>query len=181
MYIPSLFQSDSILMLFFYFFFQIQHNVRPDSNLILSAAQEIINEAGFDELLENVRNRIDEIESLHRTREITVRYINVRLPALIEISFLQFKDLNNGDTIRLSVDKRGAELLATLNKDGDWSRGSLKLKSSDEGRWGSNCFVILIAVGRKKLIYLHVVPPKSLDEKYKKRQKKEHQKKYAAR
>jgi len=74
----------------------IQHNVRPDSNLILSAAQEVVNEEGFDELLENVRARIDEIESLHRTRELT------------------FKDLDKGDMIRLSVDKRGAELLAAL-------------------------------------------------------------------
>lgn len=53
-------------------FIQIQHNVRPDSNLILSAAQEVAKEAGFDDLLDNVRNRIDEIESLHRTRELTV-------------------------------------------------------------------------------------------------------------
>ncbi|PPQ64938.1 hypothetical protein CVT26_015658 [Gymnopilus dilepis] len=50
----------------------IQHNVRPDSNLILHAAQEVCKEEGFDELLDNVRDRIDEIESLHRTRELTV-------------------------------------------------------------------------------------------------------------
>lgn len=40
--------------------------------LILQAAQEVVEEEGFDELLENVRERIDEIESLHRTRELTV-------------------------------------------------------------------------------------------------------------
>lgn len=28
---------------------------------------------GFDDLLDNVRDRIDEIESLHRTRENTVK------------------------------------------------------------------------------------------------------------
>ncbi|PPQ87484.1 hypothetical protein CVT25_008220 [Psilocybe cyanescens] len=77
----------------------IQHNVRPDSNLILHAAQEVTREDGFDDLLNNVRDRIDEIESLHRTRELT------------------FKDLGKGDMVRLSVDKRGEELLATINDD----------------------------------------------------------------
>jgi len=51
---------------------QIQHNVRPDSNLILYAAKQVTEEDGFDELLDGVRDRIDEIESLHRTRELTV-------------------------------------------------------------------------------------------------------------
>ncbi|KAJ7209738.1 hypothetical protein GGX14DRAFT_535039 [Mycena pura] len=50
----------------------VQHDVRPDSMLILHAAREVVEEEGFDELLDNVRSRIDEIESLHRTREITV-------------------------------------------------------------------------------------------------------------
>jgi hypothetical protein len=40
--------------------------------LILHAACEVVEEEGFDELLDNVRARIDEIESLHRTRELTV-------------------------------------------------------------------------------------------------------------
>jgi len=39
----------------------------------LRAAMDVVDEEGFDELLENVRDRIDEIESLHRTRELTVR------------------------------------------------------------------------------------------------------------
>jgi len=46
--------------------------VRPDSNLILHAAREVVEEEGFDAILEAVRDRIDEIESLHRTRELTV-------------------------------------------------------------------------------------------------------------
>ena len=50
----------------------IDHNVRPDSFLILHAAQEVVEEEGFEEKLDSVRNRIDEIESLHRTRELTV-------------------------------------------------------------------------------------------------------------
>ena len=51
---------------------QINHDVRPDSNLILHAAQAVTEEEGFDELLQSVRDRVDEIESLHRTRELTV-------------------------------------------------------------------------------------------------------------
>lgn len=40
--------------------------------LILQASREVIEEEGFDDLLDSVRARIDEIESLHRTRELTV-------------------------------------------------------------------------------------------------------------
>jgi len=54
--------------------------------LILQAAREVVEEKGFDRLLDSVRGRIDEIESLHRTRELT------------------FKDVYSGDRIRLSVD-----------------------------------------------------------------------------
>ncbi|KAG8916829.1 hypothetical protein FRC00_014348 [Tulasnella sp. 408] len=45
--------------------------VRPDSMVVLRAAIEIIEEPGFDELLDGVKGRIDAIESLHRTRELT--------------------------------------------------------------------------------------------------------------
>ncbi|KAJ6593510.1 hypothetical protein B0H19DRAFT_1205053 [Mycena capillaripes] len=67
----------------------VQHDVRPDSMLILHAARQVVEEEGFDDILDNVRDRIDEIESLHRTRELT------------------FKDVDAGDKIRLSVDKGG--------------------------------------------------------------------------
>ncbi|KAF8178615.1 hypothetical protein K438DRAFT_1844104 [Mycena galopus ATCC 62051] len=67
----------------------VQHDVRPDSMLILHAAREVVEEEGFQEILDGVRGRIDEIESLHRTRELT------------------FKDVEAGDKIRLSVDKGG--------------------------------------------------------------------------
>ncbi|KAJ7188655.1 hypothetical protein C8R46DRAFT_1205798 [Mycena filopes] len=67
----------------------VQHDVRPDSMLILHASRQVVEEEGFDELLDNVRDRIDEIESLHRTRELT------------------FKDVDAGDKIRLVVDKGG--------------------------------------------------------------------------
>ncbi|EIN06689.1 hypothetical protein PUNSTDRAFT_136530 [Punctularia strigosozonata HHB-11173 SS5] len=65
----------------------VHHNVQPDSMLILHVARSVVEEDGFDELLDGVRDRIDEIESLHRTRELT------------------FKDLDKGDRIRLAVDK----------------------------------------------------------------------------
>ncbi|KAF4598672.1 hypothetical protein EYR40_007028 [Pleurotus pulmonarius] len=71
----------------------VHHDIRPDSMLILHAAREMCEEEGFDDLLDEVRDRIDEIESLHRTRELT------------------FKDVDKGDKIRLSVDKGGARLI----------------------------------------------------------------------
>ena len=51
---------------------QLNHNIRPDSMLILQAARQVVEEEGFDETLDDVRERVDEIESLHRTRELTV-------------------------------------------------------------------------------------------------------------
>lgn len=74
------------------------HDVRPDSMLILLAAREVVGQEDFEEVLSNVRDRIDEIESLHRTRELT------------------FKDLDKGDKIRLVVDKGGAELWEARSK-----------------------------------------------------------------
>ncbi|KAL5483176.1 hypothetical protein ACEPAI_8405 [Sanghuangporus weigelae] len=71
----------------------VNYNVRPDSMVVLQAAKEVVESPGFDEKLDDVRDRIDEIESLHRTRELT------------------FKDVKAGDRIRLVVDKGGAELL----------------------------------------------------------------------
>ncbi|EUC62520.1 archaeal ATPase [Rhizoctonia solani AG-3 Rhs1AP] len=68
----------------------INHNIRLDSMLTLEAAREVVNEEGFNELLEGVRDRVDEIESLHRTRELT------------------FKDMESGDRIRVMVDKGGS-------------------------------------------------------------------------
>ncbi|KAJ7287228.1 hypothetical protein C8J57DRAFT_579886 [Mycena rebaudengoi] len=71
----------------------VHHDVRPDSMLILHASVEVVSEEGFDELLDGVRDRIDEIESLHRTRELT------------------FKDVDAGDKIRLTVDKGGGRIV----------------------------------------------------------------------
>ncbi|KAI0090743.1 hypothetical protein BDY19DRAFT_887226 [Irpex rosettiformis] len=71
----------------------IHHDVTPDSELLLHAARQVVEEEGFDQQLDDVRDRVDEIESLHRTRELT------------------FKDVEAGDRIRLSVDKGGALLV----------------------------------------------------------------------
>lgn len=79
----------------------INHDVRPDSMLTLQVAMEVVEEEGFEELLTNVRDRIDEIESLHRTRELT------------------FKDVDKGDMIRLAVDKGGADLLVDIREKKD--------------------------------------------------------------
>ena len=40
--------------------------------LIMHAACDVVERDEFDDILSNVRDRIDEIESLHRTRELTV-------------------------------------------------------------------------------------------------------------
>jgi hypothetical protein len=57
-------------------FIDIRLGVRPDSTIILQAAKEVVEEEGFDKLLQDVKDRIDEVESLERTREITVRLCN---------------------------------------------------------------------------------------------------------
>ncbi|KAM5542961.1 hypothetical protein V8D89_003345 [Ganoderma adspersum] len=71
----------------------INHDLTPDSMLILRAAEEVCAEEGFDELLEGVRRRVDEIQSSQRIREVT------------------FKEAYKGDRIRLKVDKGGARLM----------------------------------------------------------------------
>lgn len=41
---------------------QVNHDVRPDSMIILRAAQEVVSQAGFDDMLDETRDRVDEIE-----------------------------------------------------------------------------------------------------------------------
>ena len=54
-------------------------DVRPDNMALLRAAREVVEEPGFQEELDSVRERVDEIESLHRTRELTVCLVPFRL------------------------------------------------------------------------------------------------------
>ena len=78
--------------------------------LILHAARDVVEEEGFEEKLQSVRDRIDAIESLHRTRELTVSAPSRSFsPAMLSVS--QFKDVDKGDRIRLTVDKGGARLV----------------------------------------------------------------------
>lgn len=73
--------------------------------LILHAAREVVEskDLNFEETLNSVRNRIDEIESLHRTRELTVSTIIILAPNhfTYQSIFRQFKDLDNNGRISL--------------------------------------------------------------------------------
>ncbi|KAF8320502.1 hypothetical protein DL93DRAFT_2052955 [Clavulina sp. PMI_390] len=51
----------------------VNQNVTLDSALVLCAARQVVEAEGFQDTLNNVRDRVDEIESLHRTAEVTVR------------------------------------------------------------------------------------------------------------
>jgi hypothetical protein len=53
----------------------VHHVVRPDSRLMLNVFREICEEPDFQDKLDNVRARVDEIESLHRTSELTVKAV----------------------------------------------------------------------------------------------------------
>ena len=47
-------------------------DVRPDSMALLWAARGVVEEPGFQEVLDSVRERVDAIMSSHRMRELTV-------------------------------------------------------------------------------------------------------------
>ncbi|OCF32981.1 hypothetical protein I317_04303 [Kwoniella heveanensis CBS 569] len=51
----------------------LNHHVRPDSLLLLRAAQQVVAEDGFDDDLDETRDRVDQIEGLHRQSELTVK------------------------------------------------------------------------------------------------------------
>ena len=89
----------------------IHHNVRPDSFLIFHAARDVVEEEGFEEKLGSVRDRINEIESLSRTRELIVSVPSVTALFVAMLSFSQFKGVDKGDGIRLTVDKGGTHLV----------------------------------------------------------------------
>ena len=65
----------------------VNHNVRPDSMLILHAAERVVDDPEFQETIDSVRDRIDEIESLHRTRELTVRGIRLDVLQFTDVTF----------------------------------------------------------------------------------------------
>ncbi|ORX37880.1 hypothetical protein BD324DRAFT_623651 [Kockovaella imperatae] len=50
-----------------------RHRIRLDSTLMLRAVERAIAEEGFDDLLDQTRARVDEIEGLHRQNELTIK------------------------------------------------------------------------------------------------------------
>ncbi|KAH8898450.1 hypothetical protein GQ53DRAFT_742484 [Thozetella sp. PMI_491] len=73
--------------------------VQADSVAMYGAMREVCSEEGFEELLQDTLDRLDEIESLHRTRELTL------------------KDLGTGGQYQASVRKTGdkqVEMLVNL-------------------------------------------------------------------
>ena len=57
--------------------------------IVLQAALQVVESEGFDEKLDSVRDRIDEIESLHRTRELTVRFFLLPFVSFFFTSFFE--------------------------------------------------------------------------------------------
>ncbi|WWC70154.1 uncharacterized protein I206_104101 [Kwoniella pini CBS 10737] len=51
----------------------LHHHVRPDSLLLLRAAQQVVAEDNFDDDLDTTRDRVDQIEGLHRQSELTIK------------------------------------------------------------------------------------------------------------
>ncbi|CAG8503984.1 11781_t:CDS:2 [Diversispora eburnea] len=47
-----------------------QHNVKADSKILLNIFEKIVNDEEFDELLENVCERVEEVDKEQRTREL---------------------------------------------------------------------------------------------------------------
>lgn len=52
---------------------QAQYCIRLHSVLLLRAVQRVVEEKGFDVMLDQTRDRINEIEGLHRQSESTVK------------------------------------------------------------------------------------------------------------
>lgn len=50
----------------------VNHDVRLDSHLLLTAAREVVNDPKFDEMLEATMDRVNDIEWLGRTRRIVM-------------------------------------------------------------------------------------------------------------
>ncbi|CAE6468879.1 unnamed protein product [Rhizoctonia solani] len=67
----------------------VHHQVQLDSMVTLEAAREVVSDPEFEPMLQGVLTRVDELESLGRTRELT------------------FKDVKSGDRIQLVIDKTG--------------------------------------------------------------------------
>jgi len=49
--------------------FQVNHDVRPDSVMILRAAQQVVAQEEFDDMLDTTRDRVDQIEGASSVRQ----------------------------------------------------------------------------------------------------------------
>lgn len=70
---------------------------------------EVVEEDGFQDLLDGVRQRIDDIESLHRTSELMVRAMQDGRPTKLKRSlniFHKWKASSQGDLLRVYVEKK---------------------------------------------------------------------------
>jgi hypothetical protein len=68
-------------------------SVRADSVMLLNAMREVVAHEAFEPVLTQTRDRVDAIESLHRTRELVVKDNSGVFPIAL---------LRNGDELRPS-------------------------------------------------------------------------------
>ncbi|GAA5922852.1 ATP-binding protein [Sporobolomyces koalae] len=102
------------------------HYVRPDSRLMLTVFKEVAAEEDFQDQIDNVMDRVNFIESLHRTRELTVKtgdgdlggFLRLRLGHLLP----EHEKKDEGD------DEAGAEA------DTDNEKGEEKAPSQTDAR-----------------------------------------------
>ncbi|SCZ91276.1 BZ3500_MvSof-1268-A1-R1_Chr1-2g01302 [Microbotryum saponariae] len=67
------------------------HQVRPDSRMMLTVFRRIAKEEGFDQDLQDVRDRVDQIESLHRTAELTVKKDDADLGGFLRLRVGEYR------------------------------------------------------------------------------------------
>ena len=108
---------------------QINHDVSPDSMLILHAAEEVVSADGFDELLEGVRYRVDEIESLHRTRELTVSCASTKLFSVVAHTALLRRVVIGADLCTSIVQGPGQRRLRPACRRQDGHEVGVRLRS----------------------------------------------------
>ncbi|KAJ9107479.1 hypothetical protein QFC21_000932 [Naganishia friedmannii] len=93
---------------------KVNHHVRPDSMIIYQAGKLVVEEEGFDDLLDETRDRVDEIEGLHRQSELTVKE-----PFRINISGGSLWSwLWPGKTKMIEVEGLGASFIPAEKDDG---------------------------------------------------------------
>ncbi|KAK4050464.1 hypothetical protein OIV83_003534 [Microbotryomycetes sp. JL201] len=90
----------------------VHHQVRPDSRLMLSVFRRIANEPDFQDKLDNVRDRIDQIESLHRTAELTVKAGDADLGGFLRLNVGPYKPQEIRDDVE--TDEKEQSLPARL-------------------------------------------------------------------